>query len=135
MNGNHHVKPWHGAPRDEICWYPLVESCKCDGCGLCVTSCPSGALAFDFELNLAFAAAPHRCLVGCTTCAMLCPNEAIHLPERSAVLLSDCLKATTEQADAANLPRLAELIGFAMQALCPACRSEVGKKWKEAEDV
>ena len=52
-----------------------------------------------------------------------------------AVLLSDCLKATTEQADAANLSRLAELIGFAMQALCPACRSEVGKKWKEAEDV
>lgn len=82
MNGNHHAKPWHGVPREEICWYPLVASCCCDGCGLCVTSCPSGALVFDFELNLAFAAAPERCLVGCTTCATLCPNEAIHLPDR-----------------------------------------------------
>ena len=52
-----------------------------------------------------------------------------------AALLGNCLNATVEQADEANLPRLAELIGFAMQALCPACRSEVGKKWKEAEDV
>lgn len=85
MNGNHHAKPWHGVPREEICWQPLVESCKCDGCGLCVTSCPSEALAFDFELNLAFAAAPQRCIVGCTTCATLCPNQAIHLPDRRVV--------------------------------------------------
>lgn len=55
--------------------------------------------------------------------------------ESIGALLGECLKAKTEQADEANLPRLAELIGFAMQALCPACRSEVGKKWKEAEDV
>lgn len=85
MNGNHRFTYCHGVPRAEICWYPLVESCKCDGCGLCVTSCPSGALAFDFDLNLAFAATPHRCLVGCTTCATLCPIEAIHLPDRRTV--------------------------------------------------
>lgn len=97
MNGNHHAKPWHGIPREEICWYPLVESCKCDGCGLCVTSCPSEALAFDFELNLAFAVAPHRCLVGCSACATLCPNEAIHLPGRRAVQEVIARHAVTER--------------------------------------
>ena len=85
MTSNHRFTFWHGVPRDEIAWWPLVESCACDGCGLCVTSCPGGALAFDFALNLAFAAAPHRCLVGCTTCATLCPNQAIHLPDRQVV--------------------------------------------------
>lgn len=98
MNGNHHVKPWHGVPREEICWYPLVESCKCDGCGLCVTSCPSGALAFDFELDLAFASQPHRCLVGCTICAMLCPNEAIHLPDHRVAQEIIARHAVTERA-------------------------------------
>lgn len=52
-----------------------------------------------------------------------------------AALLGSCLRAATEQADDASLSRLRELLGFAQQALCPACRSEVGKKWKESEDV
>jgi hypothetical protein len=52
-----------------------------------------------------------------------------------AALLGGCLSAAESRADQASLSRLAELIGFAQQALCPACRSEVGKKWKEAKDV
>jgi hypothetical protein len=50
-------------------------------------------------------------------------------------LLGDCLRAAAAQADEASLSRLTELIGFTQQTLCPACRSEVGKRWKEAEDV
>ena len=62
--------------------------------------------------------------------------RARHLGKQSiAALLGDCLKTTTEQTDEMSIPRLMELIGFAQQALCPACRSEVGKRWKEAEDV
>lgn len=83
MNGNHHVRPWHGIHRDELIWHPLIQSCLCDGCGLCVTSCPEKALAFDFRLNLPFVD-PLRCLVGCSICATLCPHEAILLPDRCA---------------------------------------------------
>jgi CDP-4-dehydro-6-deoxyglucose reductase len=85
MSGNHHLKPWHGLSRDEILWQPLIQSCLCDGCGLCVTSCPAEALAFDFTLKIPFVD-PLRCLVGCSTCATLCPNEAILLPGRHAIL-------------------------------------------------
>lgn len=84
MSGNHHLKHWHGLPRDDIKWQPLIQSCLCDGCGLCVTSCPVEALAFDFQLGIPFVD-PLRCLVGCSTCATLCPNEAIQLPELEAV--------------------------------------------------
>jgi hypothetical protein len=52
-----------------------------------------------------------------------------------AALLGGCLGAVAAQADEASLARLMELIGFAQQVLCPACRSEAGKRWKEAEDV
>ena len=52
-----------------------------------------------------------------------------------AVLLGDCLSTTATQADPASLSRLVELIGFAQQALCPGCRIEAGKRWKEANNV
>ncbi len=55
--------------------------------------------------------------------------------ETIAALLGGCLKAETKQADDVSLVRLREQIGFAQQALCPGCRSEVGKRWKEADDV
>jgi ferredoxin len=84
MSGNHRIKYWLGIPRDEILWQPLVQSCLCDGCGLCVTTCPMNALSFDFELKLPFVE-PMRCLVGCSVCAAVCPNEAILLPDRKAL--------------------------------------------------
>ena len=52
-----------------------------------------------------------------------------------ATLLGNCLSVTTAQADEGSLPKLTQLIGFAQRSLCPACRSEVGKKWKESENV
>jgi len=52
-----------------------------------------------------------------------------------AALLVNCLKAEAKQADDVSLARLGEQIGFAQQSLCPACRSKVGKKWKESEHV
>jgi hypothetical protein len=55
--------------------------------------------------------------------------------EAIAALLGGCLKAEAEQTDAVSLARLGEQISFTQQSLCPACRSKVGKKWKESENV
>lgn len=80
MRDNHRIKFWLGIPRDEILWQPLVQSCLCDGCGLCVTTCPTNALSYDFNLKLPFVE-PMRCLVGCSICFAVCPNQAIILPD------------------------------------------------------
>lgn len=68
--------------------------------------------------------------------AMRALLRAKHLgKETIAALLGGCLKAETEQVDDVSFARLREQIGFAQQALCRGCRSEVGRKWKEADDV
>lgn len=85
MGGNHRVSIWHGIPRDQLCWWPITITCQCDGCGLCVTSCPAEALAFDYEAGIPFVNQLHRCIIGCTTCATVCPKEAILLPGRDAI--------------------------------------------------
>lgn len=80
MKGNHRIKIWHGIPRDDINWYPIVKSCLCDGCGLCVTTCPNQALSFDFEMDLPFVDML-RCMVGCSICASVCSLQAIVFPD------------------------------------------------------
>jgi NAD-dependent dihydropyrimidine dehydrogenase PreA subunit len=71
---------WHGIPREEIDWYPTVVAERCVGCGLCATSCGRGVYAFDYEANRPVVAAPLMCMVGCTTCATICTQDAIEFP-------------------------------------------------------
>lgn len=73
---------WHGVPRQEINWFPAIATDRCTGCGLCVTSCFRGVLAFDYETDQAVVVTPRMCVVGCTTCACLCPEDAVSLPAR-----------------------------------------------------
>jgi len=67
---------WHGIPREEIDWYPTVESELCVGCGRRVYK-------FDYENNVPVVANPLNCLVGCRTCANTCPQHAISFPPMS----------------------------------------------------
>lgn len=71
---------WHGMPRSAIDWYPTVITDRCAGCGLCVTSCGRGVYAFDYEQNKPVVAVPQMCMVGCTTCATICLQDAIEFP-------------------------------------------------------
>jgi len=68
---------WHGIPREKIKWHPTVDGSKCIGCGLCVTSCGRGVYRFNFETKKSKVVNPNNCLVGCQTCANLCPVGAI----------------------------------------------------------
>jgi NAD-dependent dihydropyrimidine dehydrogenase PreA subunit len=76
---------WHGVPRSEIAWNPTVVAERCAGCGLCVTSCGRGVYAFDYEHRLAVVVAPQSCMVGCTTCATICLQDAIEFPSRGYI--------------------------------------------------
>ncbi len=71
---------WHGIPREQIDWQPSLMGERCDGCGLCVTSCARRVFAFDYEAGRPVVATPKRCQVGCTACAAVCTMNAIELP-------------------------------------------------------
>lgn len=79
------AQAWQGIPRNEIDWHPSIVPDKCVGCGLCVTSCGRGVYAFDFDVNKPVVVAPSMCMVGCTSCATNCIEDAIVFPPRAQI--------------------------------------------------
>ncbi len=71
---------WFGVPRKEIKWYPRVDPAACIGCGLCAVICGRGVYSYDLVSRKPIVAKPYNCLVGCQTCANLCPVGAIEFP-------------------------------------------------------
>ena len=56
---------------------PLIDPTRCDGCGLCVHVCPTGALAV--KDSKAIVATPEACnYTG--LCEAICPTGAIQRP-------------------------------------------------------
>jgi NAD-dependent dihydropyrimidine dehydrogenase PreA subunit len=79
----HKQELWHGIPRHEIPWFPMVDPDACIGCGLCFVTCGRGV--YDLIERKAEAAKPYACMVGCSTCATVCPTTAIRFPEKAIV--------------------------------------------------
>jgi len=76
---------WHGIDRKKIPWYPTIRTDKCISCKLCFVTC--GRLVFDWDdvANKPIVARPYNCMVGCTTCAAICPAQAIEFPDPEIV--------------------------------------------------
>jgi Pyruvate/2-oxoacid:ferredoxin oxidoreductase delta subunit len=74
---------WHGIPRDTIPWYPTVNHDKCIGCELCFVTCGRGV--YDVHDHKAWPERQYDCMVGCTTCANICPAQAIIFPDKQIV--------------------------------------------------
>ncbi len=72
---------WFGVPRKEIAWYPRIDPAKCVGCGLCTIVCHREVYSYDFADRRSVVVKPYNCLVGCQTCANLCPAGAIDFPD------------------------------------------------------
>lgn len=75
--------PWHGIPRDEIPWLPTVDPEACIGCQLCYVTC--GRNVYEMRDAHAVPVDPMNCAVGCSTCANICPTNAISFPTLDAV--------------------------------------------------
>lgn len=56
----------------------VIESEKCDACGICIDRCPMDAVIDDGEC---MKIDPHRC-IGCGVCLPTCPRDAISFVER-----------------------------------------------------
>jgi CDP-4-dehydro-6-deoxyglucose reductase len=87
MSDPRFTQPWHGVPRDQISWFPTIEPELCNGCGLCATSCGRAVFRYDYASRNAVVIAPVQCMVGCTTCANICPSDAISFQSQSALRL------------------------------------------------
>ena len=79
---------WHGVPRKEIPWFPTVDLDACIGCEMCYVTC--GREVYEIELvddrrPKARVERPYNCMVGCSTCAVVCPTQAISFPSRDIV--------------------------------------------------
>jgi len=75
--------PWHGIPRREIPWFPVLDEDACVGCTLCMLTCGKGV--FAAAGRKAEVVAPYDCMVGCGICAAVCPSGAIRLPDPEVV--------------------------------------------------
>lgn len=73
-------KTWHGADKNKYQWYPKIDYSKCTGCGLCLLSCGNDVFRWT-DKNLPVVANPGNCVMGCTTCAKVCPENTIAFPE------------------------------------------------------
>lgn len=51
------------------------------GCGLCIITC-AGRLVYEWDpdKDKPIVVRPYNCMVGCDTCAKLCPMDAIYFP-------------------------------------------------------
>ena len=58
--------------REQFRGLPKLDNSKCDSCGLCVNSCPTGAISLNpLTIDLA------KCTL-CGACKLACKNEAIN---------------------------------------------------------
>ena len=87
MSDPRFTMPWHGIPRDQITWHPVVNTEVCNGCGLCVTSCGRNVFRWDYDARRSVVSEPGQCMVGCTTCANTCTEQAISFQPLSDIRL------------------------------------------------
>lgn len=76
---------WHGIKREDIGWFPTVDNLKCIGCELCFVTCGRLVYSMDNEHKKAVVSEPYKCVVGCTTCANICPTNAICFPDKGVL--------------------------------------------------
>lgn len=88
-------------PREKIPWFPSIDADLCVGDQDCINFCRNDVLAFDEGAFKAIVAKPYNCVVGCDSCAKLCPQDAIHFPDQGD-LRATLHKLRLEAQDAAQ---------------------------------
>jgi NAD-dependent dihydropyrimidine dehydrogenase PreA subunit len=77
-------RDYMGIPREEIPWYPTINTDLCINDSLCIDFCSNDVFA-QGELTT-IVANPYNCVVGCSACAKECPVGAITFPDKKELV-------------------------------------------------
>jgi NAD-dependent dihydropyrimidine dehydrogenase PreA subunit len=69
-------------PREKISWFPTINVDACLGDRACYEFCKNDVFVWDEENQRPIVQNPTNCVVGCESCAQLCPSEAITFPSK-----------------------------------------------------
>lgn len=106
-------------------WKARVVSEACNGCGICVVLCPTGAFAKQEGEEEAWLLThqPAAC-VGCNTCAELCPTQAIsEEPLTASALLTGQVREVARRTAQRCRSCQRAFKGRPGESQCPQCRS------------
>ncbi len=78
-------------PREKINWHPTINYDACTGDRACIDFCKNDVFVWDEENQHPIVQNPLNCVIGCDSCAQICPVEAITFP------LKDELRASLKQ--------------------------------------
>lgn len=85
------TKTWHGINRSELEWFPTIDYNKCDGCGLCILTCGNDVFRWIKAEEIPKVSNPMKCVVGCTTCSRVCPEDAISFPSDPKIFVRNVI--------------------------------------------
>ncbi len=68
--------------RERISWFPTVDNAACLGDRICYDFCKNSVFSWDEENQRPVVNNALNCVVGCESCAQLCPSEAISFPSK-----------------------------------------------------
>lgn len=69
-------------PRERVTWHPTIDYDACLDDRVCLDFCKNGVFVLDEASARVVVAQPLQCVIGCTSCAQICPSEAISFPDK-----------------------------------------------------
>lgn len=75
-------------PREKINWHPTINYDACTGDRACIDLCRNDVFEWDEENQHPSVRNPLNCVIGCDSCAQICPVEAISFPSKDELRAS-----------------------------------------------
>ena len=71
---------WKGVPREQVPWYPTIDTEQCTGRKTCFEFCSHHVYAWDEATDRPRVTEPFQCVVGCSSCSHQCAREGDLIP-------------------------------------------------------
>ena len=87
------TQTYMGIPREDIPWFPTIDPDKCVNDSVCIDFCDNDVFAQEDISTVV--ANPLNCVVGCSSCARVCPSDALSFPDNEELV--EILRQLREQ--------------------------------------